>query len=107
MQFSLITVVAAFAAVSSAQYANGTAPAPSGTGAPSPSGSGAAPSAPFNPNAAAPTGAASAMAMLVAAGGIDHNDWNVLTVFLPLNLGQNYENSHVQFLPGHELGKLI
>jgi hypothetical protein len=66
MQFSVVSIVAALAAVSSAQYIapNGTAVYPTGTG--SPSGTGVAPTAsvPFTGAAAMPTGAGSAMAVL-------------------------------------------
>lgn len=67
MQFSVVSIVAALAAVSSAQYLapNGTHPHP--TGAPTGTGTGAKPSAtvPFTGGAAIATGAP-AMAVLAA-----------------------------------------
>ncbi|KAJ4301205.1 hypothetical protein N0V90_003296 [Kalmusia sp. IMI 367209] len=71
MQFTTL-FVAAFAAVASAQYtySNGTtsAVAPSGTGSPSAS-STPSETVPFEGAAPLATGAGSAMAVLIAAGG--------------------------------------
>lgn len=71
MQFSVVSIIAAFAAVSSAQYLapNGTSVYPSGTG--SPSGTGAAPTAtvPFN-NGAAATGAPAMVVLAVGAAAL-------------------------------------
>ncbi|KAF2255446.1 hypothetical protein BU26DRAFT_560048 [Trematosphaeria pertusa] len=72
MQFSVVSIVAALAAVSSASYlpSNGTAIYPTGTAAPTGSMS-PTPSntIPFTGAAPVATGAGSAMALLVAAGG--------------------------------------
>ena len=69
MQFSIVSVIAALAAVTSAQWYNGTSTVvyPTGTSAPT----GTVPSSTVGFPGAAPavTGAGSAMAMLVAAGG--------------------------------------
>jgi hypothetical protein len=71
MQFSVVSIIAALAAVSSAQYLapNATAPYPSGTG--SPSGTGAVPSstAPFN-NGAAVNGASGMVVLAVGAAAL-------------------------------------
>lgn len=64
MQFSVVALVAAFSAVASASYSNGTIAYPSGTAAPT--GSQPSPSIPFNNAAPVATGAGSAIAVMAA-----------------------------------------
>ena len=67
MQFSVVAIVAAFAATVSAQYGNNTAPFPTGTGSPHPSTTTTGTPPPFT--GAAVANAGSALAVL-AAGGV-------------------------------------